>query len=196
MPSTPQTILGIDPGTTVMGFGVIRVEDRTCRLIEGDVVRLHKQPDHHRKLAAIHHELNRILTEFRPDAIAVEAPFYGKNAQSMLKLGRAQGVAITVGLVRGVPVFEYSPRKIKKAITGNGNASKEQVARMLQQLLGLDDLPASHDQSDAIATAICHHYELQHPVRTPGATHRSSARSGRGNWKDWLAANPDRLTGN
>jgi len=150
--------LGIDPGTTIMGFGLIRVVDKKMELIRLDELLLKKYSDHYVKLKLIFERTIELIETYHPDEIAIEAPFFGKNVQSMLKLGRAQGVAMAAGLSREVPITEYSPKKIKMSITGNGNASKEQVAKMLQSLLKLKELPKNLDATDGLAAAVCHFY--------------------------------------
>ncbi len=156
--SSEKIILGIDPGTTIMGFGLIKVIDKKMELIRLDELMLKKYHDHYVKLKLIFERTIQLIENYHPDEIAIEAPFYGKNVQSMLKLGRAQGVAMAAGLSREVPITEYSPKKIKMAITGNGNASKEQVAKMLQSLLKLKELPKNLDATDGLAAAVCHFY--------------------------------------
>lgn len=156
--SLEKIILGIDPGTTIMGFGLIRVENKNMEVIELDELLLKKYEDHYVKLRVIFEKTIALIETHHPDEIAIEAPFYGKNVQSMLKLGRAQGVAMAAGLSRQIPITEYSPKKIKMAITGNGNASKEQVAKMLQSLLKLKTLPKNLDATDGLAAAVCHFY--------------------------------------
>jgi crossover junction endodeoxyribonuclease RuvC len=156
--SSEKIILGIDPGTTIMGFGLIKVVDKKMELIQLDELILKKNEDHYVKLKIIFERTIYLIETYHPDEIAIEAPFFGKNVQSMLKLGRAQGVAMAAGLSRQVPITEYSPKKIKMAITGNGNASKEQVAKMLQNLLKLKTLPANLDATDGLAAAVCHFY--------------------------------------
>ncbi|WP_223551857.1 MULTISPECIES: crossover junction endodeoxyribonuclease RuvC [Aestuariivivens] len=153
-----RIILGIDPGTTIMGFGLIKVDGKTMRFMQLNELDLKKYDDHYLKLKLIFERTIELIETHHPDEIAIEAPFYGKNVQSMLKLGRAQGVAMAAGLSRQVPITEYSPKKIKMAITGNGNASKEQVAKMLQSLLGLQTLPNNLDATDGLAAAVCHFY--------------------------------------
>ena len=150
--------MGIDPGTTIMGFGLIRVVDKKMELIRLDELLLKKYSDHYVKLKLIFERTIELIETYHPDEIAIEAPFFGKNVQSMLKLGRAQGVAMAAGLSREVPITEYSPKKIKMSITGNGNASKEQVAKMLQSLLKLKELPKNLDATDGLAAAVCHFY--------------------------------------
>jgi crossover junction endodeoxyribonuclease RuvC len=156
--SSEKIILGIDPGTTIMGFGLIKVVNKKMELIVLDELILKKYDDHYIKLKLIFERTIYLIETYHPDEIAIEAPFFGKNVQSMLKLGRAQGVAMAAGLSREVPITEYSPKKIKMAITGNGNASKEQVAKMLQSLLKIKELPKNLDATDGLAAAVCHFY--------------------------------------
>ncbi|MBK5210229.1 MAG: crossover junction endodeoxyribonuclease RuvC [Flavobacteriaceae bacterium] len=156
--SSEKIILGIDPGTTIMGFGLIKVINKNMELIQMDELMLKKYDDHYLKLKLIFERTIHIIDTYHPDEIAIEAPFFGKNVQSMLKLGRAQGVAMAAGLSREIPITEYSPKKIKMAITGNGNASKEQVAKMLQSLFKIKELPTNLDSTDGLAAAVCHFY--------------------------------------
>ncbi|MEM9364250.1 MAG: crossover junction endodeoxyribonuclease RuvC [Bacteroidota bacterium] len=153
-----KIILGIDPGTTVMGFGIIKVINKQMHFVQMNELMLRKYDDPYIKLKLIFERTIELIDTFHPDEIAIEAPFYGKNVQSMLKLGRAQGVAMAAGLSRQIPITEYMPKKIKMAITGNGNASKEQVAKMLQGLLKLKTLPKNLDSTDGLAAAVCHFY--------------------------------------
>ena len=153
-----KIILGIDPGTTIMGFGLIKIVDKKPELITIDELMLSKYDSHYLRLKKIFEKTIQLIDQYHPDEIAIEAPFFGKNVQSMLKLGRAQGVAMAAGLSRQIPITEYEPKKIKMAITGNGNASKEQVAKMLQQLLGLKELPKNLDSTDGLAAAVCHFF--------------------------------------
>lgn len=155
---TEKIILGIDPGTTIMGFGLIKIVGEKMEFLQLNELLLKKYDDHYLKLKLIFERTLELIDHFHPDEIAIEAPFYGKNVQSMLKLGRAQGVAMAAGLSREIPIVEYSPKKIKMAITGNGNASKEQVAKMLQSLLKLKELPKNLDSTDGLAAAVCHFY--------------------------------------
>ena len=155
--SKEKIILGIDPGTTVMGFGIIKVINKQMHFVQMNELMLRKYDDPYIKLKLIFERTIELIDTFHPDEIAIEAPFYGKNVQSMLKLGRAQGVAMAAGLSRQIPITEYMPKKIKMAITGNGNASKEQVAKMLQGLLKLKTLPKNLDSTDGLA-AVCHFY--------------------------------------
>ncbi|MBN09781.1 MAG: crossover junction endodeoxyribonuclease RuvC [Flavobacteriaceae bacterium] len=151
-------ILGIDPGTTVMGFGVIKVIGQEITLLELNELKLKKLSNHYGKLKHIFDRTIQLIEKYHPDEIAIEAPFFGKNVQSMLKLGRAQGVAMAAGLSREIIITEYSPKKIKMSITGNGNASKEQVARMLQNMLNIQKLPKNLDSTDGLAAAVCHYH--------------------------------------
>jgi len=153
-----KIILGIDPGTTIMGFGIIKVQGKKMTFIQMNELMLKKYSDPFTKLKLIFERTIELIDTYHPDEIAIEAPFYGKNVQSMLKLGRAQGVAMAAGLSRQIPITEYLPKKIKMAITGNGNASKEQVAKMLQSTLGLKTLPKNLDSTDGLAAAVCHFY--------------------------------------
>ena len=176
-------IIGIDPGTNLLGFGVIDVTSQQISMVDLGVVSIGQTEDVLEKLKTIYNRVNKLITNYRPDEMAIESPFFGKNAQSMLKLGRAQGVAIAVGLNRGLPVTEYSPKKIKKSVTGNGNASKEQVAAMLPHITGSTFNISHLDASDALATAICHHYQSR-PTSGGGGNYNS--------WKSFVNNNPDR----
>jgi crossover junction endodeoxyribonuclease RuvC len=180
-----KIILGIDPGTNIMGFGVVIVTNGKMKLAEMDVLRLEKIKDPAGKLKMIFEKTVDLVEKHLPDEFAIEAPFFGKNVQSMLKLGRAQGVAIAAALSRNVPIFEYSPKKIKMSITGNGNSSKEQVAAMLQQLLAIKNMPHYLDATDGLAAAVCHHFQN-------GNT--ESGEKKYGSWKSFLAENPGRIT--
>lgn len=155
---TEKIILGIDPGTTIMGFGLIKVVGKKMEFLQMNELLLSKYKDPYTKLKLIFERTVELIDTYHPDEIAIEAPFFGKNVQSMLKLGRAQGVAMAAGLSRQIPITEYLPKKIKMAITGNGNASKEQVAKMLQTTLGLQSLPKNLDSTDGLAAAVCHFY--------------------------------------
>jgi len=153
-----KIILGIDPGTTIMGFGIIKIVGKKMEFVQMNELLLKKYDDHYIKLKLIFERTLELIDTFKPDEIAIEAPFFGKNVQSMLKLGRAQGVAMAAGLSREIPITEYLPKKIKMAITGNGNATKEQVALMLKSLLNLKTLPKNLDATDGLAAAVCHFY--------------------------------------
>lgn len=153
-----KIILGIDPGTTIMGFGLIEVKNNQMKLLQLNELQLSKYSNHYLKLGIIFQRTLELIDTYHPDELAIEAPFFGKNVQSMLKLGRAQGVAMAAGLSRQIPITEYEPKKVKMAITGNGAASKEQVAKMLQQLLQLKELPKHFDATDGLAVAVCHYF--------------------------------------
>ncbi|NND78016.1 MAG: crossover junction endodeoxyribonuclease RuvC [Flavobacteriales bacterium] len=153
-----KIILGVDPGTTIMGYGLMCVSGKKTEMLNMGVIRLSKLETHSEKLERIFSRIAGIIDEFQPNEMAIEAPFFGKNVQSMLKLGRAQGVAIAAALSKNVPYIEYAPRRIKQAITGNGNASKEQVAAMLQNIFKIVEMPKEHDATDGLAVALCHHF--------------------------------------
>ncbi|MDD4149354.1 MAG: crossover junction endodeoxyribonuclease RuvC [Bacteroidales bacterium] len=154
-----RVILGIDPGTNIMGYGVIHEKGKTVEVVAFGIVDMRKMEGHFNKIKHIYERTLQLIDGFNPDELAIEAPFQGKNVQSMLKLGRAQGAAISAALTRTIPIFEYAPRKIKLAITGTGSASKEQVAGMLQKLLKLEELPDKLDATDGLAAALCHYYQ-------------------------------------
>lgn len=182
--STEKIILGIDPGTSVMGYGIISVKNNKLELVSIHELILKKYPNHETKLKYIFDKTLALIDEFHPDEVALEAPFFGKNVQSMLKLGRAQGVAMAASLYRNIPITEYSPKKVKMAITGNGNASKEQVAGMLQNLLKLKEFPTKYlDASDGLAVAVCHSFNL-------GSLEKEKNYTG---WESFLKQNPDRI---
>ena len=154
----PVIILGVDPGTLFMGYSVISVSSGLISINIVDVLKLSSKKDHYERLQLIHQKITELIKSFSPDEFAIEAPFFGKNVQSMLKLGRAQGVAIAAAMNHNIPVTEYSPKKVKQSITGNGNADKEQVWKMLQRLTTIPDKPKFFDATDALAVAICHHF--------------------------------------
>ncbi|MDP1745205.1 MAG: crossover junction endodeoxyribonuclease RuvC [Bacteroidota bacterium] len=180
--TTDKIILGIDPGTTVMGYGLIHIKGNKMHLIVMGVLRLEKVADHALKLQKIFNCVIALIDEYKPDELAIEAPFFGKNVQSMLKLGRAQGVAIAGALSRNIPIQEYAPKKIKLSITGNGNASKEQVAAMLKTLLNFKETPEFLDATDGLAAAVCHHFQ-----RKPGTAQKTYT-----GWKAFLSENPEK----
>lgn len=182
--ASERIILGIDPGTVIMGYGVIIVKDKHIGLVTMGVLKLHQYSEHEDKLKKIFERTLALIEEYHPDELAIEAPFFGKNVQSMLKLGRAQGVAMAAALSRTVPIFEYSPRQIKQAITGKGSASKEQVAIMLQHLLNFKESPEYLDASDGLAVAVCHYFQ-----NNPGGTKEKKFTG----WKAFLAENPGRV---
>ena len=179
-----KIILGIDPGTNILGYGIISVDSKGPHYVNMGVFDLRKIKDPFEKLANIFAGVTELIEEHKPDELAVESPFYGKNAQVVLKLGRAQGAALTAAVMKGLPVAEYAPRKAKIAICGNGAASKEQVAMMIQKTLKVDLDPKYLDATDALAIALCHHYQLSNPLA--GIT-------GKTDWKTFLANNPDRI---
>ena len=178
-----RIILGIDPGTTIMGFGLIKVVQKKMEFVQLNELLLNKYDDHYLKLKKIFERTIEPIDTYNPDEIAIEAPFFGKNVQSMLKLGRAQGVAMAAGLSRQIPITEYEPKKIKMAITGNGNASKEQVAKMLQQLLNIKELPKNLDSTDGLAAAVCHFFNS-------GRVEIGKSYSG---WDSFVKQNEDRV---
>ncbi len=177
-----RIILGIDPGTNIMGFGLILCKKNQISLITMDVLKLNKLSDHALKLKKIFETTLSLIKKHHPDEFAIEAPFFGKNVQSMLKLGRAQGVAIAAALLMEVPIFEYSPKKIKQSITGKGGASKEQVAGMLAHILNLKEVPKYLDASDAAAVAVCHYFQNKNTSQAENYT----------GWKSFLNKNPER----
>ncbi len=178
-----RIILGIDPGTTIMGYGLIVAKGKQPEMIAMGILDLRKYANHYLKLQKIFARTLQLIEEYKPDELAIEAPFFGKNVQSMLKLGRAQGVAMAAGLYRDIPIFEYAPRKIKIAITGNGNASKEQIAAILKGMFALKELPDLLDATDGLAAAVCHFY--QNNALSQGKSFKS--------WKDFINKNPGRL---
>ncbi len=180
---TEKIILGIDPGTTIMGYGLIRVKDKQMHLIALGVLDLRKQTGHFRKIRLIFQRTLMLVDEFCPDELAIEAPFFGENIQSMLKLGRAQGAAISAALSRDLPIFEYAPRKIKQSITGQGSASKEQVANILQKLLNIPEIPDNLDATDGLAAAVCHFFQ--------GSPRSEEPRDK--DWKTYIRKHPGRI---
>jgi len=201
-----KIILGIDPGTNIMGYGAIHIIGKEIKLLGAGIISMEKLEDQPLKMKRIFEGTTDLLEQFKPDELAIEAPFFGKNVQSMLKLGRAQGIAIAAALVRGIPIFEYSPKKIKQSVTGNGNATKEQVASMLQKLLMPPHSPLSPkgrepkarafdfselrylDATDALGAAMCHHFKDNLPFSNGSKTGNKKS-SG---WKAFLTENPDR----
>lgn len=177
-------ILGVDPGSNVLGYAILEVSGQQTKAVVFDVINIAGLSDPHQKLLQIFNELQQIIKQFRPKEMAIEAPFYGKNVQSMLKLGRAQGVAIAAGLTCQLTIAEYSPKKIKQSITGNGNASKEQVAAMLKHTLFINLEQTKLDATDALAAALCHYYQRN---KLPGGSHRYNG------WESFIKENPDRV---
>lgn len=181
-----KIILGIDPGTNVMGYGVLRVVDNKASLVVMGIIDMRKERDPYLRLGKIFDRVTGVIDEYLPDEMAIEAPFFGKNVQSMLKLGRAQGVAIAAAIHHDIPIHEYAPLKIKLSITGQGKASKEQVAEMLRRILNINggDMPKFMDATDALGAAYCHYLQMGRPQS--GARHY-------GSWKDFVAKNMDRV---
>ncbi|HAP29442.1 MAG TPA: crossover junction endodeoxyribonuclease RuvC [Porphyromonadaceae bacterium] len=180
-----KVYIGIDPGTSVMGYGILGIKGRNPSMIAMGVIKLSRFDSHYLRLRHIHERVSALVGQYLPDEMAIEAPFFGKNVQSMLKLGRAQGVAMSAALERDIPIAEYEPRKIKMAITGNGAASKEQVQQMLRRILSIpaDMIMPELDATDALGAALCHHYEQSRPQVAAGPR----------SWKEFIAKNPGRV---
>jgi len=176
--------MGIDPGTNILGYGVVLVDNRSVHFVDMGVLDLRKEKDHFIKLDRIFREVGELMEKYNPDDLAIEAPFYGKNPQVMLKLGRAQGAAIAAALHRQIPVFEYAPRKVKMAITGRGDASKEQVKMLMEKTLKTVMDNRFPDASDALAIAMCHFYQLTSPLSDVSAST---------NWKKFVESHPERI---
>jgi crossover junction endodeoxyribonuclease RuvC len=176
-------ILGIDPGTKIMGFGALKIQNNKPILLSMGIFNYSKIEDHYLRLEKIFTDTLELINEWHPDELAIEAPFFGKNVQSMLKLGRAQGVAISAALTRQIPIFEYAPRKIKLSITGQGAASKEQVAGFLKSILQFEEIPKNLDATDGLAAALCHFYNR---------TNAEKGKSFKG-WSDFVKKNPDKI---
>lgn len=192
---TEKIILGIDPGTMLMGYGLVLQRGNELSMICMGVIKLNKLDNQALKLKKIFERVLELVDEYHPDELAIEAPFFGKNVQSMLKLGRAQGVAMAAALFRDIPIFEYSPRKIKQSITGNGAASKEQVAAMVQKLCNFTEQPDYLDATDAMAAAVCHSFQNrlnivnENEAKLPKIPKGKKPVSG---WAEFLAKNPDK----
>ncbi len=186
--------MGVDPGTLVMGYGLICVDKTNISLVEMGVLQLAKRQNHAERLELIFRKMETIILLHKPVAVAIEAPFFGKNVQSMLKLGRAQGVAIAASMMHGLQAVEYAPRKVKQSITGKGNATKEQVWQMLQRILSFEENPAFMDATDAVAVALTHHYQMKLPVKPdPKKPTRISGAKKRSSWEAYLNAHPEKL---
>ncbi|CAN5780783.1 crossover junction endodeoxyribonuclease RuvC [soil metagenome] len=183
--SKSNIILGIDPGTVVMGYAIIEVNGNAIKILCMDVLKLASVKDIYERLEMIHTKVNLLIAQYKPHTFAIEAPFFGKNIQSMLKLGRAQGVAIAAAMQGKISVTEYSPKKVKQSITGNGNAAKEQVWKMLQQTLGIKEEPKYFDATDALAVALCHHYQTSSPL--------GKIEKGFKGWDDFVSKNQNRI---
>ena len=180
-----KIILGIDPGTNIMGYGILKTSGQKMEMISIGIIDLKKFENHMFKLKTIFTRTLQLIESYKPDELAIEAPFYGKNVQSMLKLGRAQGTCIAAGLYRDIPIFEYAPKRIKQAITGNGNASKEQVASMLISMLAIKESPKYLDATDGLAAAVTHHFT--------GSKLQNNDRTAYGSWKSFVSNNPDKI---
>lgn len=180
-----EIILGIDPGTQLMGFAILRVHNNQPRVLLMDVLKLTKEKDIYARLDMIHSKVSELIKLYKPSTFAIEAPFFGKNVQSMLKLGRAQGVAIAAAMQAKMVVTEYSPKKVKQSITGNGNADKDQVWKMLQRILSIEEKPQYFDATDALAVALCHHYQCSSPL--------GNIKKGVKGWEEFIAKNPERI---
>lgn len=191
--NSPQIILGIDPGTLIMGYGLISVYKNNISLVEMGVLQLAKKQDHAERLEMIFKKMETLIKTHTPAAVAIEAPFFGKNVQSMLKLGRAQGVAIAAAMMNGLQATEYAPRKVKQSVTGKGNATKEQVWQMLQHTLKFEEGPKFMDATDAVAVALCHHYQCRIPVPKEKGPSRVSTVKKRSSWESFIVLNPGRV---
>lgn len=185
MAKSRNIILGIDPGTLFMGYALMDVTTTKPKMLMMDVLKLSSKKDAYERLQKIHSTVCELITKYQPTTFAIEAPFFGKNVQSMLKLGRAQGVAIAAAMQAGLTVTEYSPKKVKQSITGNGNADKDQVWKMLQRILQLEEKPHYFDATDALAVALCHHYQSSSVL--------GKVEKGLKGWGDFIAKNPSRV---
>lgn len=186
MQKKAKIILGVDPGTVVMGYALIKVQGDRMEMLAMDVLKMSSKEDTYERLKKIYSIIAKVIVQYKPDDLAVEAPFFGKNVQSMLKLGRAQGVAIAAAMQHGLNVTEYSPKKVKQSITGNGNANKEQLMKMLERLLAFTNQSKYFDATDALGVAVCHHFQGNVPLKKAG-----KKLSG---WEDFLSKNPSRVT--
>jgi crossover junction endodeoxyribonuclease RuvC len=185
MIKSSNVILGIDPGTLFMGYALMEITASKPQLLMMDVLKLSAKQDAYERLQKIHLTVCELIETYKPDTFAIEAPFYGKNVQSMLKLGRAQGVAIAAAMQAGLSVTEYSPKKVKQSITGNGNADKDQVWKMLQRIMSLEEKPHYFDATDALAVALCHHYQSGSVL--------GKLNKGLKGWEEFIAKNPGRV---
>ncbi len=195
--NTDKIILGIDPGTNFLGYGVISVSGSKLTLISLGTIDLSKLETHQDKLKRIYERISYLVTEYAPHECSIEAPFHGKNVQSMLKLGRAQGVAMAAVINKGLEISEYAPRKIKQSVTGNGNASKEQVAAMLQSILKFTELPKYLDATDGLAVAVCHYMQNRYITTVSSSTATTKVpkvkKTGTKGWAAFIKANPERV---
>lgn len=181
----PHIILGIDPGTQLMGYALLKVDGNKLQLLLMDVLKLAHHKDIYERLEKIHTKVCELIKLYQPQTFAIEAPFFGKNVQSMLKLGRAQGVAIAAAMQANIGVTEYPPKKVKQSVTGNGNASKEQVWKMLQMVLNIEEKPQYFDATDALAVALCHHYQSSSLLNVAGKGFKG--------WDDFIKQHPEKL---
>jgi crossover junction endodeoxyribonuclease RuvC len=189
-----RIIMGIDPGTNVMGYGVIKVVGKKLELIVLGVVELKKYTNHYLKLKRIYERIVQLIEEYLPDEVSIESPFFGKNVQSMLKLGRAQGVAMAAALSRDVPICEYAPRKVKQMITGMGEASKEQVAAILQNTFNIKELPKDLDATDGLAVAFCHYYATTSVMaKISPEKNTRKVQKNNASWSNFVAKNPEKI---
>lgn len=186
-----SVIMGVDPGSQLMGYALIGIQKGNPKLLVMDVLKLTNEKDIYARLEMIHTKIVTLIAKYQPNSFAIEAPFFGKNVQSMLKLGRAQGVAIAAAMQSKLSVTEYAPKKVKQSITGNGNAGKDQVWKMLQIILNITEKPQYFDATDALSVAICHYF--QQKLTISKNTSPSSKKKTNGGWDDFLSKNPERL---
>lgn len=186
-----QRILGIDPGTNILGFSVIEIQGKSIKLIEMNVLKLGKIDDMPKRMKVLFDTISNVIDKYQPEILSIEAPFFGKNVQSMLKLGRAQGLCIAAALSKDIPFYEYSPRKIKQSITGNGASSKEQVALMLQRIIEFETMPKDLDATDALAAAVCHSYQKELEIETEDNKKIKTKKSS--SWSNFVINNPEKV---
>ena len=186
-----QRILGIDPGTNILGFSVIEIQGKSIKLIEMSVLKLGKIDDMSKRMKVLFDTISNVIDKYQPEILSIEAPFFGKNVQSMLKLGRAQGLCIAAALSKDIPFIEYSPRKIKQSITGNGASSKEQVALMLQRIIEFETMPKDLDATDALAAAVCHSYQKELEIETVDNKKIKAKKSS--SWSSFVINNPEKV---
>ncbi len=186
-----QRILGIDPGTNILGFSVIEIQGKSIKLIEMSVLKLGKIDDMSKRMKVLFDTISNVIDKYQPEILSIEAPFFGKNVQSMLKLGRAQGLCIAAALSKDIPFYEYSPRKIKQSITGNGASSKEQVALMLQRIIEFETMPKDLDATDALAAAVCHSYQKELEIETEDNKKIKTKKSS--SWSSFVINNPEKI---
>lgn len=184
-------ILGIDPGTIVMGYGILYTKGNILKVVDMGVLKLSNQKDHYEKLNLIHKKVTELIKIYKPNHFAIEAPFFGKNVQSMLKLGRAQGIAISCAIEAGLHVVEYSPKKVKQSVTGNGNADKTQVFKMMQHILAIVDTPKYFDATDALAVALCHHLQSNSKIQNTKSVTKAKKTSS--SWEAFAQKNSERI---